>query len=132
MKIVNFPHPALRFQSRLVAAIDKEVRLVAGEMLELMGKAHGLGLAGNQVGWPFQLFVMNPTGDPEKVEEQRVLINPVVVERKGSMEGDEGCLSFPELYQKVRRARSVKVQAYDLEGKVIEIVTAPCRRPWQS
>jgi peptide deformylase len=129
MKIVKFPHPALRFPSRLISAIDKEVRLIAGEMLELMSNAPGLGLAGNQVGWPFQLFVMNPTGDPEKIEERRVLINPVVIERKGTIEGEEGCLSFPDLYQKVRRARSVKVQAYDLEGKVIEIVTSTLPSP---
>jgi peptide deformylase len=129
MKIVTYPHPALRFPSRLIMAIDKEVRLKVGEMLELMYTAHGLGLAANQVAWPFQLFVMNVTAEPERAEHQRVLINPVVIERKGFMEGEEGCLSFPELQQKVRRARSVKVQAYDLDGKVIEIVTSTLPSP---
>ena len=124
LKIVKYPHPALRFQSKPLQAIDKEVRLMAGQMLELMYGARGLGLAGNQVAWPFQLFVMNATANHEIVEQQRVLINPVIVERKGTIEGDEGCLSFPDLYQKVRRAKTVRVQAYDLEGKVIEIVTS--------
>jgi peptide deformylase len=124
LKIVKYPHPALRFASKPLQAIDKEVRLVAGRMLELMYEAHGLGLAANQVAWPFQLFVMNATAKPDQPEQQRVLINPVVVDRKGTMEGDEGCLSFPDLYQKVRRAKTVRVQAYDLEGKVIEVLTS--------
>jgi peptide deformylase len=124
LKIVKYPHPALRIESKPLQAIDKEVRLVAGRMLELMYAARGLGLAGNQVAWPFQLFVMNASANPEQADQQRVLINPVIAERKGTIEGDEGCLSFPELFQKVRRARTVKVQAYDLEGKVVEIVTS--------
>ena len=124
LKIVKYPHPALKFKSSLLQAIDKEVRLMAGRMLELMYGAKGLGLAANQVAWPFQLFVMNATANPEISEQQRVLINPVVLERRGTIEGDEGCLSFPDLYQKVRRAKTVKVQAYDLEGKVIEVVTS--------
>jgi peptide deformylase len=124
LKIVKYPHPALRFQSKPLQAIDKEVRLVAGRMLELMYGAHGLGLAGNQVAWPFQMFVMNAAANPEVAEQQHVLINPVILDRKGTIEGDEGCLSFPELYQKVRRAKTVRVQAYDLEGKVVEIVTS--------
>lgn len=129
LKIVHYPHPSLRFQSKPLPAIDKEVRLVAGRMLELMYGARGLGLAANQVAWPYQLFVMNATANPEQVDQQRVLINPVVVERKGTIEGDEGCLSFPDLYQKVRRAKSVKVSAYDLEGKAIEIVTTELPSP---
>jgi peptide deformylase len=124
LKIVKYPHPALRFQSKPLQAIDKEVRLIAGRMLELMYGARGLGLAANQVAWPFQMFVMNATASPEVAEQQHVLINPVILDRKGTIEGDEGCLSFPELYQKVRRAKTVRVQAYDLEGKVIEIVTS--------
>jgi peptide deformylase len=98
-------------------------------MLELMYKAHGLGLAGNQVAWPYQVIVINPTGDPQQVEHQRVLINPVILEKKGSIEGEEGCLSFPDLFQKVRRAKTVKVQAYDLDGQRVEITTSDLSPP---
>src|SRR3954454_23331788 len=112
MKIVEYPHPALRHESRPLTAIDKRVRLQAGKMLELMYEAKGLGLAANQVAWPFQLLVMNDLADPEQKDHEHVLINPVILERKGSIEGEEGCLSFPDLLQKVRRAKSVKVQAY--------------------
>jgi peptide deformylase len=124
LKIVKYPHPALRFESKPLQAIDKEVRLMAGRMLEMMYSARGLGLAANQVAWPFQLFVMNATANPEVVEQQRILINPVILERKGTIEGEEGCLSFPDLYQKVRRAKTVKVQAYDLDGNVVEVLTS--------
>jgi peptide deformylase len=123
MKIVRYPHPALRHQSRLLTTIDAQVRLQAEQMLALMYESRGVGLAANQVAWPVQLFVMNPKADPQQRELERVLINPVIVERKGSMETEEGCLSFPGLFQKVRRAKTVKVQAYDLDGKLVEIVS---------
>ena len=60
---------------------------------------------------PYRLLVINMTADPEQRDKELICINPVVVERKGSVEGEEGCLSFPGLFQKVRRAKTVKVQA---------------------
>ncbi len=120
MKIVQYPHPALRHQSRPLTAIDKSVRLQAGKMLELMYEAHGLGLAANQVAWPFQLLVINLSADPNQRDQERVYINPVIVERKGSVEGEEGCLSLPGLFQKVRRAKTIHVQAYDLNGQPVD------------
>src|SRR5262249_42899197 len=87
-------------------------------------EARGVGLAANQVAWPVQLFVMNPKSDPQQRELERVLINPVIVERKGTMESEEGCLSFPGLFQKIRRAKTVRVKAYDLDGKLVEILSS--------
>lgn len=120
MKIVKYPHPALRCQARPLTVIDKKIRLQAGEMLDLMYEAKGLGLASNQVALPFQLLVMNPVADPRQRDFERVLINPVIVDRKGSVEGEEGCLSFPELFQKVRRAKIATVRAYNLNGETLE------------
>jgi peptide deformylase len=121
MKIVQYPHPALRRPVKPLTSIDKQVRLQAGQMLELMYEARGIGLAANQVVLPYQMFVMNPAADPQQREQELVCINPVIVERKGSIEGEEGCLSFPKLYQKVRRAKTVKVRAYNLDGQLVEI-----------
>lgn len=113
-------------------AIDKDIRLQVGEMFDLMYEAKGLGLAATQVALPFQFIVMNISGDPEQKADEQVFINPVLVERKGAMEGDEGCLSFPGLFQKVRRAKTVKVAAYDLEGKPVEIIASDlAARAWQ-
>src|SRR5262245_42731528 len=122
MTIVHYPHPALRFPSRPLTTIDEKVRTQAAQMLELMYEAGGLGLASNQVGLPYQLFVMNTEADPLKKEHERVCINPVIIDQKGSVEGEEGCLSFPKLYQKVRRAKTVTVQYYTLTGELQEVV----------
>src|SRR5437763_11384747 len=122
MKIVQYPHPALRYEARPLTAINEKVRRHAAEMLELMYEARGLGLAATQVALPYQLFVANFAGDPQQKEDERVYINPVVLERKGSVEGEEGCLSFPGLFQKVRRAKTIRVQAYNLDGQAVEIV----------
>jgi peptide deformylase len=125
MKIVKYPHPSLRHEARPLTAIDKKVRLLAAEMLDLMYKEKGLGLAGPQVAVPYQIFVMNLAADPNQREQERVYINPVVLERKGGMvEGEEGCLSFPGLFQKVRRAKTVKVHAYNLEGQPLDVTAS--------
>ena len=124
MKIVKYPHPALRCQARPLTAIDKKIRLQAGAMLDLMYESRGLGLASTQVALPFQLLVMNPLADPQQREHERVLINPVISDKKSSVEGEEGCLSFPGLYQKVRRAKTVTVRAYNLNGETVEAVVS--------
>jgi peptide deformylase len=121
MKIVRYPHPSLRHPARPLTAIDKKVHVAAGEMLALMYEAHGLGLAAPQVDLPYQMIVMNSAADPQQREHELVLINPVVLERKGSVEAEEGCLSFPGLYQKIRRAKSVQVQGYNLQGESLTI-----------
>jgi peptide deformylase len=132
MKIVHYPHPALRHAAKPLTSIDKQIQLYVGEMKGLMYEARGLGLAATQVALPFQLLVMNITGDPNQPESEEVFINPVIVERKGSVDDEEGCLSFPGLYQKVRRAKTVKVQAYDLKGRLVEKVVNDLEaRAWQ-
>ena len=132
MKIVHYPHPALRCQAKQISSIDKKVKLQIGEMFDLMYEAKGLGLAATHVALPFQLLVMNVSGDPEKKEHEFVYINPTLVERKGTMDGEEGCLSFPGLFQKVRRAKTVKIHAYNLLGEKVEVVASDlASRAWQ-
>lgn len=132
MKIVKYPHPALRHAAKPVLAIDKDLVLSIGRMKELMYEARGLGLAATQVALPCQLLVMNVTGDPNKPEMEETYLNPRIVERKGIQEDDEGCLSFPGLYQTVRRAKTVKIQAYDLKGNLVEKVANDLEaRAWQ-
>jgi peptide deformylase len=132
MKIVHYPHPALRHAAKPVSSIDKDLHLQIGRMMELMYEAKGLGLAAPQVALPFQLLVMNVTGDPTKPECEEVYLNPVIVERRGSVDDEEGCLSFPGLYQKIRRAKTVKIHAYDLKGQPVEKVVSDLEaRAWQ-
>src|SRR2546425_13202478 len=117
-KIVHYPHPALRHRSKPVLSIDKELHLNIGDMMEAMYLAKGLGLAAPQVALPCQLLVMNVTGDPKQPEREEVFLKPRIVERKGVMEDEEGCLSFPGLYQIVRRAQAIHVQADHLQGEL--------------
>jgi len=132
MKIVHYPHPALRHAAKPLTSIDKELRIQCGQMMELMYEARGLGLAATQVALPFQLLVMNLSGDPEQRDREEILINPVILERKGIVEDEEGCLSFPGLFQKVRRAKTIKVQAYDVKGQLVEKLVSDLEaRAWQ-
>ncbi len=70
---------------------------------------------------PFRFFVLNLTADPEQKDQERVFINPQIVKRHSSLEDEEGCLSFPGLYSKVRRARKIRVKAFDLQGEEIDL-----------
>src|SRR5262249_58410878 len=83
MKIVLYPHPALRYSAVPLKQIDKRVHDFARQMFELMYEAKGLGLAANQVNLPYQLLVINLTADPAQKEREEVYVNPVVAERGG-------------------------------------------------
>jgi peptide deformylase len=132
LEIVHYPHPALVHVTKPVGRIDKQLNLQIGAMIEAMYEARGLGLAANQVALPYQLLVTNLTGDPNQKDKEEVYINPVIVERKGTQDGEEGCLSFPKLFQNVRRAKTVKVQAYNLKGELVEITASDlAARCWQ-
>ena len=120
MDILPYPHPALRWKSKPIQEINDELRRVVAEMFELMYAAKGIGLAANQVGLPYRLFILNLTADPEMKDEEIVFINPEILKRKGSTEGEEGCLSFPGMYGQVKRAAKIDIEAFDLDGTCFE------------
>lgn len=121
MRVVYYPHPALRWKSKPITEINSELRSTVRRMFELMYESKGIGLAANQVALPWRLFVVNPTGDPAETDEEFVFINPEIVRRKGNAEGEEGCLSLPELFGLVRRSEQIVVNAFDLEGREFEM-----------
>jgi peptide deformylase len=133
MQIVKYPHPALRSKAEPITTLSKEIEFLAGGMLELMYKHEGLGLAAPQVAAPVRLLVMNFSADPAKKEHEFVAINPVIVDTSKQIIDDrEGCLSFPDLYAKVRRHKKVKVQAYNLKGELYEMTCEDLpARVWQ-
>jgi peptide deformylase len=65
--------------------------------------------------------VMNLTADPKETEEEFVFINPEITKRKGTTEGEEGCLSLPQLYGDVKRSEEITLEAYNLDGQLFEI-----------
>ena len=86
-----------------------------------MYSANGIGLAANQVGLPYRFFIINPAASADEPEEEMVFINPEIVRRKGSVSGEEGCLSLPELYGDVPRAEEIVVEAFDVDGQGFEV-----------
>ncbi len=121
LRIVPYPHPALRYESRPVTRIDENLRARIREMFDLMYEAKGIGLAANQVGIPLRFFIINLSADPTQPEEERVFLNPEIVKRHSSIVGEEGCLSFPGLYADVQRARKIRVQGFDLQGQPFDL-----------
>ena len=108
----------LRKKSKEIEVIDDKIKQLAEDMMETMHKYDGLGLAGPQIGVLKRIVVI----DLYEEGTQFVLINPVIVKQKGEQIVDEGCLSFPEQFGKVRRPKEVTVEALDLNGKKIKLV----------
>ncbi|QDU81516.1 Peptide deformylase [Polystyrenella longa] len=121
LQVVEYPHPALRWKSKPVTRIDTHLKKIVERMFELMYEHKGVGLAANQVGLPYRVFVINPSGEPDNKEWEMVLINPEITSRKGSAEGEEGCLSVPEVYGDVSRSEEIVVDAFDLKGEGFEL-----------
>ena len=117
MQIIKYPHPTLRHKSKPLRRVDPELRQIIREMFEMMYVGKGIGLAANQVGLPYRMFVMNLRSDPEAVDEEHVFINPVIAKRSGSAEAEEGCLSFPGVYAPVRRSEKIVLSAYNPAGQ---------------
>jgi len=121
LSIVHHPHPALRRKCREIKKIDAELRDMVQQMFQLMYQARGVGLAANQCGLPYRLFVINPEGDPGCPDSEMVFINPRITRKRGGADGAEGCLSLPELYATVPRAAQIVVDAFDLSGQPFEV-----------
>lgn len=110
----------MRHRSKPLKRVDRELKSNIEEMFDLMYAANGIGLAANQVDLPFQLFVINTSGERGQGEE-RVFINPVIESPKGVSEAEEGCLSIPGVHGIVARPEKIKVNAYDLKGQEVQL-----------
>ncbi len=120
VRIIKYPHPTLRHKSKPLRRVDSELRRIVGQMLDLMYADKGIGLAANQVDLPYRLFVMNTESDPAAKDHEYVFINPVIGQRAGTAEAEEGCLSLPDIFGQVRRSERVVVRAYNLAGEEVE------------
>lgn len=101
--------------------IDDELKAMVSQMFALMYESKGIGLAANQVALPYRMFVINPSGDPEQKDEEFVFINPEISRRNGSEDGEEGCLSLPDIYGQVPRATRIVIDAFNLDGQQFEM-----------
>ena len=116
LTILRYPDPRLHTVAKPVAAVDKRLQTLVGDMLETMYAAEGVGLAATQVDVHERLVVIDVS---EGRDQPLVLINPEILWASAEkLVGDEGCLSVPGIYDGVERAKAVKVQALDLDGKL--------------
>ncbi|OGS21288.1 MAG: peptide deformylase [Elusimicrobia bacterium RIFOXYA2_FULL_39_19] len=120
LEIKKYPDPILKKKTKLVRSINADIKNVIRDMFETMRKANGVGLAANQVGLPLKIVVISIPKETSQPDNY-VLINPKIVQKKGKMIDDEGCLSFPGLYVQLKRHKYIKVKALDEKGKIYEI-----------
>jgi len=119
LTIVKYPDPVLQQPGEPVTEFDDKLRKFVADMFETMYAAQGIGLAAPQVGVSKRITVIDLSSakDPK---QKMVLINPEIIEREGKLYEEEGCLSFPEIREKVVRAAKVKIRAQDEYGTWFE------------
>ena len=118
LAIIHYPDPRLRKKCARVTRFDDDLAALAERMNKLMHDGKGVGLAAPQVGILMRMFVMNPTGEPD---DAMTFVNPVISDRAGSAEREEGCLSLPSVYVQIRRPESCIVTAQTVTGETIEL-----------
>jgi len=115
LPIKNCLDPVLRKQCQIIKNIDGELVTLSEDMIETTLAAPGVGLAANQIGIPWRLFVVNMGVETDKYN-LITLINPEITAMEGSELGEEGCLSIPDMIAEVNRATQIEVKAIDLNG----------------
>ena len=115
LPIKNCLDPVLRKQCQIIKNIDGELLTLSEDMIETTLAAPGVGLAANQIGIPWRLFVVNMGVETDK-DNLITLINPEITAMEGSELGEEGCLSIPDMIAEVNRATQIEVKAIDLNG----------------
>lgn len=118
--ILIHPDPRLRKVADPVIAVDATVRGLADDMLATMYEAPGIGLAAPQVGVMRRVFVMDCAGKDE-TPDPMVMLNPeIVAASEATVTSEEGCLSIPDIYEDVTRAKTVRLRWLGLDGRVHE------------
>lgn len=119
LPILSFPDQRLRTIAKPVEKITDQIRQLVDDMFETMYDAPGIGLAATQVDQHIQLIVMDLS---ENKDQPMVFINPKIKPlTQETQPYEEGCLSVPQIYDKVSRPTHVKIQYMNLEGETIEV-----------
>jgi peptide deformylase len=128
LPILRYPDPKLHTVARPVTEVDDRIRRLVDDMIETMYEAEGVGLAATQVDVHERVIVMDTS---EAHDQPVVLINPEIIERSAELKlAEEGCLSVPQVYDKVERAARVTVRALGRDGRSFDLeaqgLTAIC------
>ncbi len=114
LEILTIPDPKLKTKAEKVTQFDADLQRLTEDMFETMYAAPGIGLAATQVDVHKRVVVMDIS---ENNDEPRVFINPVITEKDGIQTYEEGCLSVPGIYAKVKRANQITVSFQDVQGE---------------
>jgi len=114
LPLLRYPDPRLHQRAARVARVDDKIRKLINDMAETMYAAPGIGLAATQVDVHLRVIVIDVA---ETHDQLRVFINPELIAASGEADCEEGCLSVPGVYEKVRRAEHISVRALDAEGR---------------
>jgi len=120
LPILEYPDPRLRKVAAPVAAVGPEIQKLVRDMAETMYAAPGVGLAATQVDVHKRLIVIDVS---QSRNELHVFINPEILTAEGEAEAEEGCLSVPGYYERVKRAARITVRALNASGETFELTT---------
>jgi len=120
LKIVKYPEPVLSQPGETVTEFNGELRKLVADMFETTYASQGIGLAAPQVGVSKRVTVIDLSMGKDPAQKL-VIINPEIVSREGKQYEEEGCLSFPDIREKVVRAAKVSIRAQDEKGKWFEM-----------
>jgi peptide deformylase len=118
LPVLHYPDPRLHQVAAKVERVDDNIRQLIKNMAETMYAAPGIGLAATQVDVHKRVIIIDVS---EAHDQLHVFVNPELLEATGEAEYEEGCLSVPGIYEKVRRAERIKVRALDAKGKSFEL-----------
>ena len=116
LKIVKYGDPVLRKKAQIVTEITDDVKRLVKDMFDTMYASKGVGLAAPQVGISLQICVVDVL--PDGKNRPFVLINPKIISGEDKIEQEEGCLSFPKIYEKVRRYNKINIEYTEISGGV--------------
>ena len=117
---MKYPEPVLQQPGEPVTEFDAELRKLIADLFETMYASQGIGLAAQQVGVAKRVAVVDLSQAKEPAKKL-VLVNPEVIFQDGKQYEEEGCLSFPDIREKVSRAAKVRIRAQDEKGKWFEM-----------
>ena len=121
MEIFLVPHPILRQKANKLNDIKEEDFNIANQMMEVMMKAPGVGLAANQVGILKQIITINFEDKENNVKTSYILFNPSIINySKETVIMEEGCLSLPEQYAEVERPKDIIIKYINENRQVVE------------
>jgi peptide deformylase len=118
--IVTYGDPVLREKTHPVEDINQDVKDLVADMIATLKQAEGLGLAAPQVGESKRIFITDLSA-LDLSEKMRVYINPEILETSGEIVLEEGCLSFPGIYQNISRPEKIKIRAMGIDGRQFEL-----------